>query len=62
MVRNKTTGEVFFYSKGSPEKMYSYLREEDREEAENRVNDLAKKGLRGNAFWFLLLVDLLYIE
>jgi magnesium-transporting ATPase (P-type) len=46
MVKNKVTGEVFFHSKGSPEKMYGYLREDDRAEAERRVNELAKDGLR----------------
>jgi len=40
------TGEVFFYSKGSPEKMYSYIREADQVEAEWYVNELAKQGLR----------------
>lgn len=46
MVKNKVTGEVFFHSKGSPEKMYGYLREDDRAEAERRVTELAKDGLR----------------
>jgi len=46
LVRNKMTGEVFFYSKGSPEKMYSYIREADQVEAEWYVNELAKQGLR----------------
>jgi magnesium-transporting ATPase (P-type) len=46
LVQNQRTKRVYFHSKGSPEKMYDYLRHEDRDEARSRVESLARRGLR----------------